>query len=113
MTASIGAYTFLLFAVANLIFLPFIWFFYPETTGRTLEELDVLFAHAHIVQQRPTIVAEQLPPLTDHQVQTLTERYGIHDEVEADAEAGRSRRSSHSGTSTVDTTLPPAAPGDQ
>ncbi|ORX36282.1 putative monosaccharide transporter [Kockovaella imperatae] len=109
MTASIGAYTFLLFAVANMIFLPFIWFFYPETTGRSLEELDVLFAHAHIVQERPTVVAGQLPPLTDHQIQTLTERYGIHDEVEADAEMGRSRRSSASGE-TFDTTIPPAEP---
>ena len=109
MTASIGAYTFLLFAIANVIFLPFIWIFYPETTGRTLEELDVLFAHAHLVQRRPTIVAEQLPPLTDHQVQTLTERYGIHGEVEADVEAG-SAHGAGSETSIPDTTLPPASP---
>jgi hypothetical protein len=34
MTASIGAYTFLLFALANIVFLPFIYFFYPETSGR-------------------------------------------------------------------------------
>lgn len=34
MTASIGAFTFLLFAIANMIFLPFIYFFYPETSGR-------------------------------------------------------------------------------
>ena len=34
MTASIDSYTFLLFAIANMIFLPIIWVFYPETAGR-------------------------------------------------------------------------------
>jgi sugar porter (SP) family MFS transporter len=37
MTASIGEYTFLMFAIANMIFLPIIYLFYPETAGRTLE----------------------------------------------------------------------------
>jgi hypothetical protein len=41
MTASINEYTFLLFALANMIFLPIIYIYYPETSGRTLEELDV------------------------------------------------------------------------
>ena len=82
MTASIGAYTFLLFALANVIFLPFIYLFYPETSGRTLEELDVLFAHAHILKRRPTIIAEELPKLTDHQIQTMTDRYEIHGAAE-------------------------------
>jgi hypothetical protein len=35
MTASIGSYTFLIFAIANCIFLPFIYFFYPETAGES------------------------------------------------------------------------------
>jgi hypothetical protein len=87
MTASIGSYTFLIFAIANMIFLPFIWFFYPETTGRTLEELDVLFAHAHITKRRPTLIAAELPKLTDHQVHTMTERYDIHGGA-MDMEAG-------------------------
>ena len=109
MTASIGAYTFLLFAIANLIFLPFIWIFYPETTGRTLEEIDVLFAHAHLTQRRPTIVAEELPPLTDHQVQQMTERYDIHGEVAADEEARVAVGPGEEGA-TLNTALPPAHP---
>jgi hypothetical protein len=78
MTASIHEYTFLMFAVANMIFLPVIYFFYPETAGRTLEELDVLFARAHIMKRRPTIIAKEMPHLTDHQVQVMTDRYDIH-----------------------------------
>jgi len=109
MTASIGSYTFLIFAIANLIFLPFIWFFYPETTGRTLEELDVLFAHAHITKRRPTLIAAELPKLTDHQVQTMTDRYDIHGGA-MDMEAGGTYGDApNSGT--PDTTLPPAEAG--
>lgn len=33
MTASIGSYTFLIFALANCIFFPIIYIFYPETAG--------------------------------------------------------------------------------
>lgn len=40
MTASIKSYTFLIFAIANAIFIPIIYIFYPETKGRTLEAID-------------------------------------------------------------------------
>jgi hypothetical protein len=42
-----GAYTFLFFGIINLTFLPFIYAFYPETKGRSLEEIDVVFAKAY------------------------------------------------------------------
>jgi sugar porter (SP) family MFS transporter len=101
MTASIGAWTFFLFACSNIIFLPIIWLFYPETSGRSLEELDVVYAHGKVTKRRPTIVANELPKLTDHQVQVMTDRYDIHgpnaEVTEEDA---------------IDTSLPPkAAPG--
>lgn len=98
MTASIGAWTFFLFACANCIFLPFIYFFYPETSGRSLEELDVLYAHGHMTKRRPTIIAKELPKLTDHQVQVMTDRYDIHgaDSVPSEEDA-------------IDTSLPPQA----
>ncbi|KAL7420894.1 sugar transporter-like protein [Cryptotrichosporon argae] len=108
MTASIGAWTFFLFAMANVIFLPFIYFFYPETAGRTLEELDVVFAHAHLTKRRPTLIAAELPKLTDHQIATMTERYDIHGGA-ADIEApGTYGAAENAGE--PDTTLPPAHP---
>jgi len=41
MIASIGWGTFLIFAIANALFIPVIWVFYPETKGRTLEAIDL------------------------------------------------------------------------
>ncbi|WWC65176.1 uncharacterized protein I303_107790 [Kwoniella dejecticola CBS 10117] len=109
MTASIGAYTFLFFGCINLVFLPFIYFFYPETTGRSLEELDVIFAHAHLTQRRPTLVAAELPKLSDHQIQEMTERYDIHGADQAeDPEA----YGAAVNQGTPDTTLPPVHPHD-
>jgi hypothetical protein len=66
----------------------------------------VLFAHAHILKRRPTIIADELPKLTDHQIATLTERYDIHGGA-ADAEASNTFGAAvNSGE--PDTTLPPA-----
>jgi len=126
MTASINEYTFLLFALANMIFLPVIYFFYPETAGRTLgksfnpllretsltypEELDVLFAHAHIMKRRPTIIAKELPKLTDHQVQVMTDRYDIHGGAEHPEGADAYGAEVNQGE--PDTTLPPTHPKD-
>ncbi|WVR08726.1 hypothetical protein IAU60_005784 [Kwoniella sp. DSM 27419] len=110
MTASIGAYTFLFFACINCAFLPFIYFFYPETTGRTLEELDVIFAHAHLTERRPTLVAAELPKLSDHQVQAMTERYGIHGGAATEDEEAFGAPANVN--SPIDTSLPPVHPTD-
>lgn len=37
-----------------------------------------MYAHSHITKRRATFVAADLPKLTDHQVQVMTERYDIH-----------------------------------
>lgn len=89
MTASIGAWTFFLFAIANVIFLPFIYFFYPETTGRTLEEFDVLYAHAHFTGENVTKVAKTMPRLTQSQIQIMSDRYDIHGVGGTGIEAGQ------------------------
>lgn len=109
MTASINSYTFLLFALANCIFLPFIYFFYPETSGRTLEEIDVLYAHSHLTNRRPTLIAAELPKLTDHQVQVMTDRYDIHGGA---ADSNPEAYGAEVNAGEPDTTLPPAHPGD-
>ncbi|WVF67861.1 hypothetical protein IAT40_002622 [Kwoniella sp. CBS 6097] len=108
MTASIGAYTFLFFALINCCFLPFIYLFYPETTGRTLEELDVIFAHAHLTERRPTLVAAELPKLSDHQVQEMTERYDIHGGAATEDPEAVGAPVNTGGA--IDTSLPPVHP---
>ncbi|EIW66271.1 hypothetical protein TREMEDRAFT_72410 [Tremella mesenterica DSM 1558] len=108
MTASIGSYTFLIFAIANVIFLPFIFYLYPDTTGRSLEEIDIIHAHAYLTERRPTLIAAELPKLTDHQIQVMTDRYDIHGGV-ADVEAPNTYGTAENAEKT-DTTLPPPHP---
>ncbi|RXK41078.1 monosaccharide transporter [Tremella mesenterica] len=108
MTASIGSYTFLIFAIANVIFLPFIFYLYPDTTGRSLEEIDIIHAHAYLTERRPTLIAAELPKLTDHQIQVMTDRYDIHGGV-ADVEGPNTYGTAENAEKT-DTTLPPPHP---
>jgi hypothetical protein len=39
----IGEKTYYLFGIANVISIPIVWAFYPESNQRTLEEIDLLF----------------------------------------------------------------------
>lgn len=41
---NIGFYYYIVFAVVCAASIPIVYFFYPETAGRTLEEIDMLFA---------------------------------------------------------------------
>lgn len=40
--------TYLFFAVLNASFLPVIYFYYPETKQRSLEEIDIIFARGFV-----------------------------------------------------------------
>ena len=42
--AHIGEKTYYLFGIANVLSIPIVWAFYPESNQRTLEEMDLLFA---------------------------------------------------------------------
>ncbi|RAL07042.1 sugar porter family MFS transporter [Aspergillus homomorphus CBS 101889] len=42
--ANIGWKTFIIFAVLNAVFIPMVYFFYPETKGLELEDIPLLFA---------------------------------------------------------------------
>lgn len=41
---------YLIFMATNLVFVPTLYFWYPETTGLTLEEIDYLFLEQHVVK---------------------------------------------------------------
>lgn len=41
---------YLIFMATNLVFVPTIWWFYPETTNLTLEEIDYLFLEQNVVK---------------------------------------------------------------
>jgi hypothetical protein len=100
--ASIGSWTFFLFAIENTIAFPLIWLFYPETGGRELTEIDLIFARAHLANRRPTLIADEMPQLTAYQQETLMEKYDIHG-PEGIEEGGVNREN-------VDLDIPPTQP---
>ncbi|KAI1375778.1 general substrate transporter [Hypoxylon crocopeplum] len=79
MVANISWGTYLFFAVVNACFLPIIWFFYPETAKRSLEEIDIIFAKGYVEKMSYVRAAEELPLLTVEQVEQEALKYGLID----------------------------------
>lgn len=59
---SINSYTYTIFAAINLLMAPVIYFLYPETAGRSLEEMDVIFSQTPVWQPWKVVqIAKDLP----------------------------------------------------
>jgi len=69
--------TYLFFACMNGCFLPIIWWFYPETKGRSLEEIDIIFAKGYSENISYVKAAEQLASLSEEQIEEYAIRYGL------------------------------------
>ncbi|KAI1099841.1 general substrate transporter [Jackrogersella minutella] len=85
-TGQSGWGTYLFFAILNAIFFPIIYFLYPETAGRTLEEIDIIFAKGYSEKMSYVKAAEELPPLSAVEVREKAREYAFMDE-EATVEA--------------------------
>jgi hypothetical protein len=82
MISNIGWGTYLFFAIVNACFIPIIYFFYPETKKRSLEEIDLIFAkgfHENISYVR---AAAEMPYLNDAEIQAMAREYGFMDQDE-------------------------------
>lgn len=77
MVANIGWGTYLFFAAINACFLPVIWFFYPETRRRSLEEIDIIFAKGYVEKMSYVRAANELPLLSDQEIEREAIRYGL------------------------------------
>ncbi|CAK7224177.1 hypothetical protein SBRCBS47491_005460 [Sporothrix bragantina] len=66
---SIGWRTYIIFAVFNFAITPVVYFFYPETMGRSLEEMDLIFARSSGWLD------------TVHEAKTMPRHYGRKGEV--------------------------------
>jgi len=64
-----GWATFLIFGAINLCFIPPIFFFYPETAGRSLEEVDLIFRTGYTEKRSYVKVAATLPKHTPAEVE--------------------------------------------
>ncbi|ESK91800.1 sugar transporter stl1 [Moniliophthora roreri MCA 2997] len=49
--------TYIIFAALNAFIIPVVYFFFPETAGRSLEDMDVIFALAHTENVSPVKVS--------------------------------------------------------
>ena len=61
----------------NAIFLPIIYFFYPETRQRTLEEIDIIFAKGHAENINYVKAAAALPLMSTEEIERASLRYGL------------------------------------
>jgi len=65
------------------MFVPIIFFYYPETAGRSLEEMDIIFAKAYAEKRPAYKVAQTMPFLSPEQVEQEASALGLY-EVESD-----------------------------
>lgn len=79
MVTNIGWGTYLFFAVINGCFIPVIYFFYPETAQRSLEEIDIIFAKGHVENMSYVKAAKELPHLQPTEIEEYAKRYGLVD----------------------------------
>lgn len=81
--------TYLFFAIVNACFLPLIYFTYPETARRSLEEIDIIFAKGYVENIGYVKAARDLAFLTDEGVDRMARDYGLVEEVRAVKQAER------------------------
>jgi hypothetical protein len=82
MIANIHWGTYLFFAIVNACFLPIIYFFYPETKKRSLEEIDLIFAKGYLENISYVKASFDMPFLTDREVEAMAREYGFVDSDE-------------------------------
>ncbi|KAJ1326097.1 Sugar transporter STL1 [Microdochium nivale] len=85
-TGQSGWGTYLFFAVMNALFFPVIYFLYPETAGRSLEEIDLIFAKGFTENISYVKAAQALPKLGAAEVRQRVKDYGVsfENEIKAD-----------------------------
>jgi hypothetical protein len=77
MIDNIGWGTYLVFAVINACFFPIIYFFYPETKQRSLEEIDIIFAKGFCENISYVKASQDLPYLDDAGIDEEAREYGF------------------------------------
>ncbi|KAJ5192183.1 hypothetical protein N7449_008325 [Penicillium cf. viridicatum] len=90
-----GVYLF--FALFNFLGLIFGFFFYVETAGRELEEIDIIYAKAHIEGKMPFRVAHTMPKLSFEEIVQQSRDLGLDTNDHAAPEKNELGLSSDSG----------------
>lgn len=61
----------------NAIFFPILYFFYPETAGRSLEEIDLIFAKGYLEKMSYVRASFELPRLSEEEIDAKAREYGF------------------------------------
>jgi len=77
MITSIGWGTYLFFAAVNACFIPVIYWFYPETKKRSLEEIDLIFAKGYLENISYVKASFDLPFLSNREIEAMARQYGF------------------------------------
>ena len=65
----------LVYLCALVAFIPFLWFLCPETKGKSLEEIGVVFGDRHVhIALDSAVAVEEFTEISDKQVPISTER---------------------------------------
>ncbi|KAK1059654.1 hypothetical protein LTR74_012489 [Friedmanniomyces endolithicus] len=85
---NIGWRFYIVFAVLNAAFLPFIWLFYVETAGLSLDEIDRVFVLKHaegstLTYKQATEQAKEQLEIERLEISARPEKSGIADHVES------------------------------
>ncbi|KAI4749035.1 general substrate transporter [Aureobasidium sp. EXF-12298] len=89
---SISWGTYLFFAILNALFFPVIYCCYPETSGRTLEEIDLIFAKGYLEKMSYVTAAKELPSMNPEEIDAKAREYGFQS---SDDEAGQLKDAKH------------------
>ncbi|KAI8725726.1 MFS domain-containing protein [Fusarium sp. LHS14.1] len=73
--ANLGYRTYAMFAVFNAAIIPCVWLFFPEPKGRSLEELDVIFASAHFDKVNPVKRAREMRRIEGSELEGELDKY--------------------------------------
>ena len=68
---NLGWKTYIIFGMLNLAFMPIVYFFYPETKGKTLEQIDFLFTGSKV---RIDMSLEELEEISGQQMKAVQEQ---------------------------------------
>lgn len=79
---NLGYKTYIIFAVLNAAIIPCVWWWFPETKGRTLEELDVVFAKANAEGSNPVKEAKRMDRLEGATLDAELQKYLGQEHVE-------------------------------
>ena len=74
---SIGWRFYIIWTVFNFSFVPIVYFFYPETSGRSLEEIDVIFARGFTNREWYVNVAKTMTKISHAEVEREAAQYGL------------------------------------